>query len=511
MSSLYRTISQERGIPQRTAAEENLDKWFRAEHAQPPSPLLPESCMHYQAHEKPKTDRFEIILSTTEMRTAAWKYGHQKQVLMDLTFGVCSAHALLVILMALDETGKGIPICFILFTARESARATHADYNSALLTRLLSLFKDGMGRNDLGELFDIRIGNTDNDPREHSALSTNWDSIFLLLCIFHVWQAWRNALNRHLRSVPKGEGRQHVRKRVGQLLMKLLKDTGISHHNQAMEIYTDEIAHWEAIQRKRDRLSKSQATAALGFLDYLQSYIEHEACWLPWSPAGATEAARRLGVPVSQIARTTNPLESFNGRIKGKYYKPYQHSGRLPRIDVWVLLLVTAVIPDFFKERHGKQELNDYYQSMRIIKPQNLPSDPPPSPPECSSSTLEITALSNSSGNFNTSYHDELVQKWLGELEEESDDEGPELSHDEMVENLVDEGASTYVIKFQFSCNTHATPSSSSSLLMESKHSEQLDPIVEATGNSCGKGPSMYVPKILVLGLIVYNVYAVSP
>jgi len=101
--------------------------------------------MHYQAHKKPKTDHFEIILLTMEMCTAAWKYSHQKQVLMDLTFGVCLAHALLVILMALDETGKGILICFILFTAWESAWAMHADYNSVLLTWLLGLFKHRMG------------------------------------------------------------------------------------------------------------------------------------------------------------------------------------------------------------------------------------------------------------------------------------------------------------------------------------------------------------------------------
>ena len=258
--------------------EENLDKWFRSEHTQPPSPLLPESCMHYQAHKKSKTDRFEIILSTTEMCTAAWKYGHQKQVLMDLTFGVCSARALLVILMALDETGKGIPICFILFTAQESARVTHVDYNSALLTQLLGLFKHGMGQNDLGEPFEIQMGNTDNDPQERSALSANWDSIFLLLCIFHVWQAWRNMLNQHLSSVPKGEGCQIVCKCIRQLLMKLLKDTGISHHNQAMQIYMDEIVHWEKIQRKRNHISKSQAVAALGFLNYLRSYVENEAC-----------------------------------------------------------------------------------------------------------------------------------------------------------------------------------------------------------------------------------------
>ena len=147
-SSLYRTISRECGIHQRTAAEDNLDKWFRAEKPQPPSSLLSESCLHYQAHEKPKTDRFEIILSTPEMQEAAWKYGHKKQILMDLTFGVCSARALLLILMAINDIGTGIPICFIMFTARDTAMATHADYNKVLLNRLLRIFKEKMGRNE---------------------------------------------------------------------------------------------------------------------------------------------------------------------------------------------------------------------------------------------------------------------------------------------------------------------------------------------------------------------------
>ena len=77
-SSLCRTISRERGVPQRTAAEDNLDLWFRKEKSQPPSPLLTKACLHYQAHRFPETDRFEIILSTPEMRAAAWKFGHKK-------------------------------------------------------------------------------------------------------------------------------------------------------------------------------------------------------------------------------------------------------------------------------------------------------------------------------------------------------------------------------------------------------------------------------------------------
>jgi hypothetical protein len=105
---------------------------------------------------------------------------------MDLTFGVCSAHALLVIWMAIDESGSGIPICFMLFTVCESARAAHADYDTAIFDCLLQLFKKGMGTNEHGEQFIIKIGNTDNDACERAALANNWGDIFLLLCIFHV-------------------------------------------------------------------------------------------------------------------------------------------------------------------------------------------------------------------------------------------------------------------------------------------------------------------------------------
>ena len=234
-----------------------------------------------------------------------------------------------------------------------------------LLDRLLGIFKQKLGSDEHGEEIDFSIGNTDNDPRECTSLSKHWPGILLLLCMFHIWQAWRNMLNRRLQPIPKGEQRQLVRKRLGKLLMDLLKE--ISEHAAAMKRFTEEVDHWKKVGRKRDASSKCQGLAALDFLSYIKTYIENEAYWISWSPAGAIEAARRLKVPVSRTARTTNPLESFNGRIKGKYYKPYQHSGRLPRIDVWILLLVTAVMPDFFKERENKKELNEFYASKRIL------------------------------------------------------------------------------------------------------------------------------------------------
>ena len=66
----------------------------------------------------------------------AWLYGHKKQILMDLTFGVCSAHCSLLIIMVIDDQGVGIPITFITFTTQKSAKAAHAGYNGALLEDL---------------------------------------------------------------------------------------------------------------------------------------------------------------------------------------------------------------------------------------------------------------------------------------------------------------------------------------------------------------------------------------
>ncbi|KAF8152258.1 hypothetical protein B0H34DRAFT_677651 [Crassisporium funariophilum] len=403
-SSLYHTISCKRGIPQRSAAKDNLDKWFWTDKPQPPSPLLTQSCFHYQPHKKGVSDRFEIILSTPEMQEAAWKYGHKKQVLMDLTFGVCSARTLLVILMALNKTGAGIQICFMMFTARERARATHSDYNVRLLTCLLNLYKAKMGQNDLGKEFDISIGNTDNDSWERKALLANWKGMFLLLCMFHVWQAWQNGLNKSLRPVPKGNGRQTIRTWIGKFL--------------ALELYSEEQDYWKKEGKKWSKATKCQSKAALDFPAYLRSYVKQRDYWMSWSPAGAIEAANQLGVPVSQIAQTTNALESFNRRIKGAYYKPYQHSGWLPQINVWILLLVTKVMPDWFKELKSKAKMKNYLTSLQLIKPQtklNIPTFSSPARPD----VLIDTSLSH---QLDSTYHDNLIKQWLIDLKNDSFD-----------------------------------------------------------------------------------------
>ncbi|PBK80706.1 hypothetical protein ARMGADRAFT_1039860 [Armillaria gallica] len=81
--------------------------------------------------------RFELVISTPQQKEATWKYGHQKQVFMDLTFGFSSSRVLLAILLAVDDNKRGVPLGFLLFSARKDAKAVHADYNGELLTHLL--------------------------------------------------------------------------------------------------------------------------------------------------------------------------------------------------------------------------------------------------------------------------------------------------------------------------------------------------------------------------------------
>ncbi|KAJ7156431.1 hypothetical protein C8R43DRAFT_883829 [Mycena crocata] len=360
-TTLYRTLAREKGISQ-APPQDNLDRWFRKENPIVPDPRLTASRLFYQPHVPGETDRFIPILSSPEQRAMAWCFGHKKQMLMDLTFGVCSGRVLVAVLMVIDDHNHGIPVATMLFSAKKEAKAVHADYNGKLMEKVLGHFKDGMGKNEAGEAFECAVGTTDNDPRERSGLQHTWLPIILLLCMFHTWQAWRNGLNKHLRGIPKGEDRQSIRTRLGAFLMCLLKE--ITDYNEAVAAYNTELAYFRSLTRKRDKISKQQGASGLAFLAYLQGYLKHREFWESWSLAGVQKAAEKLGIPASLIARTTNHLESFNGRLKGKFFAHHMHSGRLPRVDHWVLILLTEALPTFFAEWAETRQRLDYYTSL---------------------------------------------------------------------------------------------------------------------------------------------------
>ncbi|KAF6747490.1 hypothetical protein DFP72DRAFT_1149006 [Ephemerocybe angulata] len=332
-SSIYRTLGGELGIKVHTHAQDNLDAWLGPKKAAPDASLTA-ACLFYSPEVPELNERFMLILSTPLQQRMAWKFGHKRQVLMDLTFGFCSARALLVILMVIDDANKGIPVAQMIFTAKKEAKAVHADYNQALLDRLLGLFKEKMGLNEKGEAFEIAVASTDNDTRERYALNKNFPGVLLLLCMFHVLQCWRNQVNRSLVTIPKGPARAEIRSRIWTLLMKLIRD--ISDYATATSLFNSELAFFRTLaQRGTTPLQKKQSKAGIHFLNYLHSYLSVEDYWRSW-------------------------------RLKNKFFKGYEHSGRLPRIDLWVLILVTRVIPEFFAGWVERRHQLAYYGAMRF-------------------------------------------------------------------------------------------------------------------------------------------------
>ena len=322
-SSLYHKISDGHGIAPATAAKENLDCWLHPDNPVPLNPLLAQSILYYQACIEGISDWLIIVITTPEMKAAAWQYGHSHQILLDLTFGFSSACANLLIIMALDEEKTGIPIGLIIFTAKVDAKAVHADYNTRLIKSLLKKWQKGLGTLDGSEFafLEPQVATMDYDTRERTALQEIWPSTLLLLCMFHVWQCWRNGLNRHLAVVPKGPDRLVIRHHLAKFLMQLLKE--ITSYSDAIQAYNNQIAHFWQLGEKDNRISKLQSRGALASLHYLNSYLCVPSLWFAWSMGGIIEAASRLKVPVHDIPCTNNHLESFNGCIKLKYFEMY--------------------------------------------------------------------------------------------------------------------------------------------------------------------------------------------
>jgi hypothetical protein len=92
-----------------------------------------------------REERFEVCVATLDMCEAAWKYGHESQIILDGTFGVCNKKILLFIVMGVDEWEKGIPLAFLLFSALSGNRHTAAGYNMEVIARLLGEWKKSFG------------------------------------------------------------------------------------------------------------------------------------------------------------------------------------------------------------------------------------------------------------------------------------------------------------------------------------------------------------------------------
>lgn len=186
------------------APEHNVDNWLNRQSTHF-KPHIHEAIFHYNARAN-VGDRLKICVSTPEMKTAAWKYCHKRQLVLDGTFGLCTSRLLVWIALGVDDSGHGIPVAMFLFSAPAGNRATHAGYDTNILTELLKAWMVWLGT-QLGEQFRPYVAITDTDFKERGALIRVWPDIILLLCKFHIRQCWTN---KRKATLPRGESHWRI-------------------------------------------------------------------------------------------------------------------------------------------------------------------------------------------------------------------------------------------------------------------------------------------------------------
>ncbi|KAJ7279631.1 hypothetical protein C8J57DRAFT_990137, partial [Mycena rebaudengoi] len=173
----------------------NVDEWLNPQSPQY-NATIAEAVFHYSARAE-KGDRFEVCIATEQMRAAAWKYGHDNQIILDGTFGVCDSRLLVFIVMIIDENKKGIPVAFLLFSAPTENKQSSAGYNTTIIAKLLKAWQDSLTKcghlyGFAGVIFKPLTAITDTDLKERGALIIVFTTIWLLICRFHLRQSWKN-------------------------------------------------------------------------------------------------------------------------------------------------------------------------------------------------------------------------------------------------------------------------------------------------------------------------------
>ncbi|KAJ7147815.1 hypothetical protein C8R43DRAFT_1129369 [Mycena crocata] len=171
--SLYRQYNRMKGVNVTDAPQVNVDDWLDPKSTKF-NPALAHAIFHYSARAE-KGDRFEACIATDEMNAAAWKYGHESQIILDGTFGVCDSRVLLFIIMAIDENRKGVPVAFLLFSAPTGNKQSSAGYNTSIIAKLVGKWRDSLNKcaalyGKTGIRFNPRCAITDTDLKERAAL-----------------------------------------------------------------------------------------------------------------------------------------------------------------------------------------------------------------------------------------------------------------------------------------------------------------------------------------------------
>ncbi|KAK7686512.1 hypothetical protein QCA50_010110 [Cerrena zonata] len=345
-SRLYRRHNLETyGIDVSVRAEHNVDNWLNPNNKHFRKSIF-DSVFHYAARTC-EEDRFKVCIASSEMREAAWKYCHNKQLLLDGTFGLCTSRLLLWIAMGIDESGSGIPVALFLFSAPTGNRATHAGYNTSILAELLGTWHNWLG-SCYDEPFKPYVAMTDTDLKERGALVLIWKDIILLLCKFHVRQCWTNKRKALRISAGGSHWKAMVRSRFLSLEEALLETTN---HSNARDLITNERKECEKLQRMQDPEANTTGEAGICFLEYLMFQWMPIEIWCSWSRFGRENAATRLGIPTAKVLTTTNNLEALNGSLKRKYLDEWKRAGHRLRFDVLIYHLAKHILPHIYARR----------------------------------------------------------------------------------------------------------------------------------------------------------------
>ncbi|KAF8581547.1 hypothetical protein K439DRAFT_1618968 [Ramaria rubella] len=351
---LYRKFSQLHGIDMEQPPQYNIDDWLNPKSAAYNQELAA-AVFHYQACAE-QHDHLCICIQTSDMKEASWEYAHQKQVILDGTFGVCESCVLLFVALGIDESGKGVPLTMFLFSAPTGTKATQAGYDIFILYQLLKEWRDSLGCWN-GVAFKPLVAITDTDTKECRVLTLLWPDIWLLLCKFHVRQCWSN---QRKKVIHMGQGinfpKQQVRTRLHVLEDQLLASV---EHDAAIALVEDKKQVLNSLKWQQG--INVAANAGLSFLKYLMETWLLVSLWLGWSQQGCMQASQILWIPVEGVIPTTNHLEAFNGVLKHKYIPQWPHGGKRLRLDLFVYLLIMQILPGMFALRSTQDE---YYSWM---------------------------------------------------------------------------------------------------------------------------------------------------
>ncbi|CAG8728336.1 10158_t:CDS:2, partial [Funneliformis mosseae] len=155
-------------------------------------------------HYKPRDNRYDytlLILATEEQRLQAWKYGHQKYIVLDGTFQTGSRKLQMYVIMVIDEYKRGVPIGYLLFS-----RPCHTDlmvvsnHEYGILRHLLETYKNVLSQ-EAGESFAPKVAIIDFGFKERLACSEVWPYIHLVFSPSQVHQCWTNKIDQLLVNV----------------------------------------------------------------------------------------------------------------------------------------------------------------------------------------------------------------------------------------------------------------------------------------------------------------------